>query len=113
METPANSVSNSPGEFLPTGEPSMASNTSLVPSLSASAMINQILALSASIFPGPVEFEAANDPENPSDKYVVFDVVAAGEYVDYRERIFQWHDEVEKLVGGPTSEFRLIVHPKR
>lgn len=76
-------------------------------------LINRILAMSASLFPGPVSYEHSYHPEDPSNEYVVFDVVAAGEYAQYRDRIFQWHDEVEKLAPGSIGEFRLIVHPKR
>jgi hypothetical protein len=76
------------------------------------SLIGAIREMSERLFPGPITIEHACDPEDSSHQYLVFDVVADGEYVDYRERIFQWHDEVERLVGGPTSEFRLIVHPK-
>jgi len=76
------------------------------------AMIGRIKALSERIFPGPVTIDYACDPEDPSNEYIVFDVVADGGFKDYREREYQWHDEVEKIVPGVLSEFRLCVHPK-
>jgi hypothetical protein len=67
--------------------------------------------MSEQLFPGPVSVEYASDPEDSSHEYVVFDVVAQGEFADYRDRIFQWHDEVERIVPGALGQFRLIVHP--
>ena len=75
-------------------------------------LISRIAAISTSIFPGPLSFEVANHPENPSYEYVVFDVVARGDYGDYRDRIFAWHDEVDRIAPDNGGMFRLIVHPQ-
>lgn len=75
------------------------------------SIVGQIRELSERIFPGPVAIEYAFDPEDRSHEYIVFDVTAKGEYADYRDRYFAWHDEVEKIVPNRGGEFRLIVHP--
>lgn len=75
-------------------------------------LIGKIHDISQRLFPGPVSMEYAADPEDPSNEYIVFDVVAEGRFSDYRDREFQWHDEVEEIAPGMTTEFRLCVHPK-
>jgi hypothetical protein len=75
--------------------------------------IGRIVALSQQLFPGPVSLEFTFDPENPKDEYLVFDVVAHGEYKDYRDREYEWHEEVRKIVPGSLGEFRLSVTPIR
>jgi hypothetical protein len=76
-------------------------------------VIGQVVEVSRRLFPGPVSLDYAFDPENPDDEYIVFDVVAHGEYKDYRDREFEWHEEVEKIVPGTLGEFRLSVMPQR
>lgn len=76
-------------------------------------VIGRIVEISEHLFPGPVSFQYTYDPENPSDEYLVFDVVARGSYADYRDREFEWHEEVRKIVPGAFSEFRLCVMPQR
>jgi len=73
----------------------------------------KIVAMSQRLFPGPVSIDYSYDPENPSDEYLIFDVVAEGDYADYRERIFQWHEEVRRIVPGSLGEFTLSVTPRR
>lgn len=112
METSVNSTSDSAADLaVPQPQP-VASVVPARPSPISEALINEIAALSASIFPGPVSFEITNDPENPSDEYVVFDVVAKGEYAQYRDRIIAWHDEIDRIVPDNDGAFRLIVHPQ-
>lgn len=77
------------------------------------AAIGRIVAMSGRLFPGPVAVEYSFDPENPADEYLVFDVVACGEYKDYRDREYEWHEEVRKIVPGSLGEFRLSVTPQR
>jgi hypothetical protein len=76
------------------------------------ALIGKIQEMSQRLFPGPVTMDYACDPEDPTNEYIVFDVVARGEFADYKDLFFQWHDEVAMLCPGTLSEFRLIVHPK-
>ena len=76
------------------------------------SILGQIWELSERIFPGPISIEYAFDPEDRSHEYIVFDVTAKGEYADYRDRYFEWHDEVDKIVPNRGGEFRLIVHPQ-
>lgn len=73
------------------------------------ALLVEIQHLSERLFPGPVSFEHTFDPEEPSIEYTVFDVTAPGNYADYRERIFKWHDEVDRIVPRGAGDFRLIV----
>jgi len=75
-------------------------------------LLSKVQQISERLFPGPISFEHAVDPEDPSNECMVFDVTAKGEFADYRDRIFQWHDEVEKIVGSAVNEFRIIVHPQ-
>lgn len=75
-------------------------------------IVGKIVEVSHRIFPGTVTFDYAFDPEDATNEYIVVDVVAEGGFADYKDRVFQWHDEVEKLIPGMLSEFRLIVHPK-
>jgi hypothetical protein len=56
--------------------------------------------------------EYVSDPDDASVEYVVFDVIADGEFKQYREREYQWHDEVERIIPSVSSEIRLCVHPK-
>ena len=79
----------------------------------SASVLQQIEAMTRSLFPGPVSYEYSFDPEDPSDEYVIFDVVAHGEYKDYRDRELQWHDEVRKIVPGSGGEFSLSVTPQR
>lgn len=76
-------------------------------------VVGRIVEMSQRLFPGPVSIEYAFDPEDPSAKWLIFDVVAQGEYQDYRDRVFQWHDEVDRIVPGTASDFRLSVMPQR
>ena len=76
-------------------------------------VIGKIIAMSQRIFPGPVSIDYSYDPENPSDEYLIFDVVAQGEYADYRERQVQWHEEVRRIVPGSLGEFTLSITPQR
>ena len=113
METSVNSTSDPTADVVVPQPQPVASVLPARPSLLISeALINQIAEVSASIFPGPVSFEKTYDPENPSDEYVVFDVVAKGEYAQYRDRIIVWHDEVDRIVPNNGGAFRLIVHPQ-
>ena len=48
--------------------------------------------LSERVFPGPVSISYAVDPEDAGHEFFVFDVEASGEYAQYRERVFAWHD---------------------
>jgi hypothetical protein len=83
-------------------------------SLGASAtVIQQIEALTRLLFPGPVTYEYSFNPEDPDDEYVIFDVVAKGEFKDYRDTVFQWHDEIRKIAPGSGGEFSLSVTPQR
>jgi hypothetical protein len=76
-------------------------------------VIGRIVEISQGLFPGPISLKHSYDPENPSDEWLVFDVTAKGEFKDYRDREFQWHEEVEKIFPGTLSEFRLCVMPQR
>ena len=76
-------------------------------------VLQQIEAMTRSLFPGPVSYEYSFNPEDPSDEYLIFDVVAKGEYKDYRGTVFQWHDEVRKIAPGSLGEYRLSVTPQR
>lgn len=76
-------------------------------------VLQQIEAMTRSLFPGPVSYEYSFDPEDPSDEYVIFDVIAHGEYRDYHDLELQWHDEVRKIVPGALGEFCLSVTPQR
>lgn len=78
-----------------------------------SPVLQQIEAMTRSLFPGPVTYEYSFNPEEPDDEYVIFDVVAKGEFKDYSETVFQWHDEVRKIVPGSGGEFSLSVTPIR
>jgi hypothetical protein len=72
-------------------------------------LLEKIQQISERLFPGPVSFEHTFDPEEPTCEYTVFDVTAEGNYADYRDRIFQWHDEVERIVPRGSGDFRLVV----
>ena|SRR5436190_6703711 len=92
------------------------SHTPSAESLTARALVHaigRIVEVSERLFPGPVRFEFSYDPESPDDEWLVFDVVAQGEYKDYCDREFQWHEEVRKIVPGALGEFRLCVMPQR
>jgi hypothetical protein len=79
----------------------------------SSSVLQQIEAMTRSLFPGPVTYEYSFNPEDPSDEYFIFDVVARGSYSEYCEREFQWHDELRRIVPGALGEFRLSVTPLR
>jgi hypothetical protein len=74
--------------------------------------IPKVAALSERIFPGKVSVELALDPEDETHATFVFDVEAAGEYAQYRDRMFAWHDEVDRIVPDREGAFCLIVHPR-
>jgi len=91
-------------ESIPTRQPAALQQT---------ALLDKIQQISERLFPGPVSFEQTFDPEEPTCEYIVFDVTAKGSFSDYRELIFQWHDEVERVVSSEAGDFRLIVHPQQ
>lgn len=70
---------------LPSGLCETVHETTLEPT---SPTARRVVELSARLFPGPVSVEHASDPDDASHEYLVFDVVAQGEYAAYRERIF-------------------------
>src|SRR5438067_13232805 len=70
-------------------------------------LLDKIQQISERLFQGPVSFEHTFDPEEPTCEYIVFDVTAKGSFSDYRELIFQWHDEVERIVSSGAGDFRL------
>ena len=77
------------------------------------AVLQNIQDISEKLFPGPVTYEHSADPEGEGCDYFVFDVAAAGEFADYRDRMIQWHDEVDRIAPDRRGEFRLIVHPQQ
>ena len=99
---------------LPAQEPQNI-QTSHAPTAASSVVeiIGRIVRISERLFPGPVSFEYSFDPEDPSDEWLVFDVTAKGEYADYRDREFEWHEEVEKIIPDTLCEFRLCIMPQR
>lgn len=111
MEILPHSASEAPADFSAPMEPEGATAPVLPVRGDTTELINRILAMSASLFPGPVSFEHSYHPEEPSYEYVVFDVVAKGNYADYRDRIFAWHDEVDRIAPDNEGAYRLIVHP--
>jgi hypothetical protein len=68
--------------------------------------------VSERIFPGAVSVELALDPEDSNHAFFIFDVDADSEYAQYRDRIFAWHDEVDRIVPDRQTAFSLIVHPR-
>jgi hypothetical protein len=74
--------------------------------------VAQVKLLSERVFPGPVSVAYAVDPEDAKHEFFVFVVEADGEYAQYRNGIFAWHDEVDRLVPDREGAFRLIVHPR-
>ena len=74
--------------------------------------VAKVWAVSERVFPGPVSVELAVDPEDSTHAFFVFDVEADGEYAQYRDRIFAWHDEVDQVVPDRQGAFYLIVHPR-
>ena len=56
--------------------------------------------------------EQVTDPEDSTHQYLVFDVVARGQYADYRERETEWYDAVERMLPGVLDEVRLVVLPQ-
>ena len=74
--------------------------------------VPKVKALSELVFPGKVSVELAIDPEDSTQATFVFDVEADGEYAQYRDRMFAWHDEVDRIVPDRQGAFCLIVHPR-
>ncbi len=91
--------------------PATESQTGSDPGARLVSIVGKIWELSEQIFPGPVSIEYAFDPEDRSHEYIVFDVTAKGEFADFRDRFFKWHEEVEKIIPNRAGEFRLLVHP--
>lgn len=75
-------------------------------------VLAKVRAVSEQIFPGKVSIELAIDPEDSTQANFVFDVEAEGEYAEYRDRMFAWHDEVDRIVPDRQGAFCLIVHPR-
>jgi hypothetical protein len=110
-------VADLPSVQVNNDQPLPPSSDRNAPALNSGALvvevIGKIVAMSQRLFPGPVSIDYSYDPENPSDEYLIFDVVANGEYAEYRERIFQWHEEIRRIVPGSLGEFTLSVTPRR
>ena len=70
----------------------------------------KILDVTQRIFPGPVSVEREFDPADPSDPWVVFEVKVGGEHQELRDRVFLWHDEVEKFIPDHSPQIRLAVY---
>lgn len=62
--------------------------------------------------PGAFDIRLELDPDEPEHEYIVFSVHASGEFRDIFDREYRWHDEAEKIVGGPAAWLRLSVYPR-
>jgi hypothetical protein len=63
------------------------------------------------MFPGEVSIEAMADPERPEERFVVFNVTAAGEVQELLRRQRQWHEEVLRRAPDAFNLFRISITP--
>ena len=67
--------------------------------------------LTEAMFAGEVSVEATADPETPEERFVVFNVTAAGDVEDLLRRQRQWHEEVLRRAPDALNLFRISITP--
>jgi hypothetical protein len=79
----------------------------------SATQMQQIEAMTRSLFPGPVRIESVVDPEFPDDRRTVVEVHAHGEFREIIERELLWHDKLWEIVGKDVGlNFGLCVFPQ-
>jgi len=73
----------------------------------------QLLKVTETLFPpGALAVARECDPMNPTDEYLVVDVLADGDTTSILQRKAAWHAEVALVVPGDTSWLRLCIYPR-
>ncbi len=73
------------------------------------ALVEQIVAMTKTLFPGDVRTEIDCDPSEPDDPWMNFWVTSELEYAQLRPLKMQWHDAVQQMGVADVSRFRLGV----
>ncbi len=82
------------------------------PANSAIEKVDEIIAFTASLFPGRVTVESSFDPEYPDAVYLVFRVALFDNSLSMDEimdREILWHQQVEHLAPGSGPKARIVV----
>lgn len=74
-------------------------------------VMEQVVAMTRQLFPGPLSVEASRDPENPLDEFTVLNVQSNGELRDMLDRECQWIHRIAAIVPG-LGRFRLSIDPR-
>ena len=74
-------------------------------------MVEAIRMLTYEMFPGELFIEYEADPDDPSDKFLVFNVRAKGSAAELVDCRCAWHDRVLQLAGEDGLQFRLSIDP--
>jgi len=73
------------------------------------ALVEQIVQITQSLFPGEVRTEIDCDPSEPDDPWMNFWVTSNLEYAELRPIKMQWHDAVVRLGVSDPTRFSLLV----
>ena len=73
------------------------------------ALVEQIVQMTRTIFPGEVRTEIDCDPSEPDDPWMNFWVTSELEYARSRPLRDQWHDAVARLGVEDQTRFRLLI----
>lgn len=73
--------------------------------------VDRVQQLTEVMFPGEVSVEATADPETPEERFIVFNVTAAGDVEGLLRRQRQWHEEVLRRAPDALNLFRISITP--
>ena len=74
--------------------------------------LQQALAITAEIFPGPSAVQDEFDPENPADKWRTIVVHAKGSISDIVDRKSDWHKRMIAALGPSGMDITIRVFPE-
>lgn len=86
-----------------------ASSTA-APVPAATSDVERVRQLTQAMFPGPVEVEADEDPEEPAERWWNFRVECSLAHAELRELRSHWHESVHRLGVSDASRYSLQVH---
>lgn len=74
-------------------------------------VVDQVVAMTRQLFPGPLSVATSHDPDHPRDEFTVLNVESNGDIRDTMDRECQWIHRVAAIVPG-LGRFRLSIAVK-
>ncbi|HUY90258.1 MAG TPA: hypothetical protein VMV10_16085 [Pirellulales bacterium] len=73
----------------------------------------KVIRLTRQLFPGEVSTELLQDPESPSETFVVLNVEAPADDERLIDRQCEWHEQVSGVAGCEAPSYRISIDPKQ